>query len=108
MGIFETLMRIDDQVVDWILHATPKTDDDRDLMRRILDLRGDLEDALNRLVAYRLRLSTAALPDEAARLSAISQGMTTTEKQVETAEKVLSIVGEVVAIAAKVVAFVAA
>ena len=105
MSIFQLLLNFDDQLVDWILHASPSNDVEREAMRRVLALRGELEDDLNKLVAFRLKASVAALPDQAARLTSLASAMQATEQTVENAAKVISTAGEVVSIAAKVLAF---
>jgi hypothetical protein len=51
MDMFETLLAIDNALVDWLIHASPKTDEDRDKMKLLFGLHGDLDDALNTLVA---------------------------------------------------------
>ena len=105
MDIFQMLLNFDDMLVDWILHTTPADDAGRGAMRRVLAIRGEIEDDLNELIAFRLKLSASALPAEAARLTALATTMQATERQIESAEKVISTAGEVVTIAAKVLAF---
>jgi hypothetical protein len=107
MDMFSTLLQLDDDVVDWILHVSPTTPGQRDLMRRLLGERNSIEDALSELVAKRLKLSTTYFQEEAARLTALAADMKDTEKRIETAEKVINIVGEALTIAAKVVGFLA-
>lgn len=105
MNIFQMLLDFDDQLVDWILHVTPSTDDERDRMRRVLAIRGEIENDLNELVAYRLKLSAAALPALAARLGTLASDMQEAEYKIENAGKVVSAAGEVATIAAKALAF---
>ncbi len=107
MGIFETLLDLDDDLVEWVLHASPTSTAESAQMKQVLSLRGDVEDALNALVAYRMKLAASGLSPEAARLTALSTAMKQLAKKIDTVQQVLTIAGEVVQIAAKAVAFVA-
>lgn len=106
MGIFETLLDVDDELVDWVLHASPTNAAESAQMKQVLSLRGDVEDALNALVAYRMKLAASGLSPEATRLTALSGAMRQLAKRIDTVQQVLTIAGEVVQIASKAVVFV--
>jgi len=105
MGIYETLIALDDDIVDWILHATPKTDDDKENMRKVLSLRGVLDQTLNQLVDVQLKLAANAMVDEANQLDRISAQMESTQKTIDTVQTVIGIAGTAVEIAGKALAF---
>jgi hypothetical protein len=105
MGMFETLLEVDNQLVDWLIHASPRNDAEREMMRRIFALRGDLDDALNQLVGDRLKLAVADLPAETARLDAVAAELKTVSKTIDGVERVLTIAGTAAEVAAKAVGF---
>src|SRR3954464_2282957 len=107
MALFETLLEVDNQLVDWLIHASPRNDVERDQMKQIFVLRADLDDALDQLVGERLRLSVASLADDSARLAAAAAELKNVARTIEGVEKVLTIAGTAVDVAAKAVAFVA-
>jgi hypothetical protein len=107
MGIFETLLSFDTMLVDWLLHASPTTDTERTDMQRLFALRGDLDDAINDLVAFRLKLAVASLPAETASLNAAAATMTSTAKTIDSLQAVLTATGTAIEIAGKALAFVA-
>lgn len=107
MGMFEDLLRVDSALVDWLIHATPTTDDDRAKMKALFAQRGDLDDALNELVSYRLKLAVANLPAETAKLSAAAAAMESAAKTIDNLQKVVTAVGTALEVAGKLVAFVA-
>jgi hypothetical protein len=106
MRIFETLLSFDAMLVDWLLHASPTTDKERTDMQRLFALRGDLDDAINDLVAFRLKLAVASLPAETASLSAATATMTVTAKTIDSVQTVLTTTGTALEIAGKALAFV--
>ena len=107
MALFETLLEMDDQMVNWLLHASPTNQAERVKMKHVFALRGDLDDLLNELVAQRIKLSIAPLAEETARLNSIAGEMKRVEATIETVDKVLAIAGTAVEICRKLVAAVA-
>ncbi len=105
MGAFESLMSVADQLQEWVIHAAPATDPDRDQMRAVLAQRWALEQKLNELFAYRLKLTVAAVPIETAQLQRLSQTMLGTEKKIEMASQVVTIAGTALALAGKLLTF---
>jgi hypothetical protein len=107
MSMFETLLQLDDAVIDWLMHASPKNDDDRLNMMRVLALRTELEASLNDLIAFRLKLAVANLPAETAQLATATAAMKSVAKTIESVQQVLTAAGTAVEVAAKALAFVA-
>lgn len=103
MGIFEMLLEIDNSLVEWLIHASPRSAEESRSMIEVLALREDLSGALNRLVSVRLKLSVARLSQDAARLAAVSAEMKKVVRTIDSVEQVISIAGTVVEIATKVV-----
>jgi len=101
MGMFDMLLSLDDSIIDWLMHASPKTDDDRTRMLNVLAIRTDLEAKLNQLVAFRLKLAVANLPAETARLTEATATMNSIGKTIDTVQHVLTIAGTAVEVAAK-------
>jgi hypothetical protein len=101
MAIFEALLEIDNALVDFLIAATPSNDRDLEDMKRLFILRGDLNLALNGLVAQRLRLALANLPDDVARLNDAAAAMRQVERRIESIQQVLSIAATAVEVAAK-------
>src|SRR5207245_6858059 len=93
MLIFETLLELDRDIVDWILQVSASTDAQRIALDGVVKFPGRLQDSINQLVAHQLELAAAELTDEASRLTAISQQMKQLERTIESVEKVLTIVG---------------
>jgi hypothetical protein len=107
MTLLDTLMKLDDDLVDWILHATPRTDDERTTMRQILALRGSLSQAISGFVADALERAAQRLPDEVARVNAAAAKMTTVARSIETAQTVVTIAGTAIEVVGKIAAFLA-
>jgi hypothetical protein len=101
MAIFETLLEIDNALVDYLIVASPTNDQEREDMKRLFILRGDLGLALNSLVAQRLRLALANIPDDIARLNEAAAAMRQVAQRIESVQKVLSIAATAVEVAAK-------
>lgn len=101
MAIFETLLEIDNALVDFLIVAAPTNDQEREDMKRLFILRGDLGVALNGLVAQRLRLALANIPDEVARLNDAAAAMRQVTHRIDSVQKVLSIAATAVEVAAK-------
>jgi hypothetical protein len=93
VNIFEQLMKFDDLLAAWLLHATPNTDAERDQMRLVLGLRGQIDHALNRLIAVRLMLAAKDVASVCAELSNATERMEAIEKRIGTAQDIISIVG---------------
>jgi DNA anti-recombination protein RmuC len=108
MGPIDQLLTLDDALLDWLMHASPRTEDDRAQMLKIFAMRTQLDAAINNLVARRLQLAVANLPAQTAQLETAVQSMKQTSKSIDDLQKVLTIVGAVVQVAAQLVALVAA
>jgi hypothetical protein len=102
--LLDSLAVIDNELVEWILHARPSNDDEKKQMRQVLALRTRLEHDLNKLVLDRLRLSATELEKHVSRLNVVSEQICGTAKSISTAKDVLNAAEEVVIIAAQVVA----
>jgi hypothetical protein len=107
MGPIDQLLTLDDDLLDWLMHASPKSDADRVQMLQILAMRTKLDAAINDLVAHRLQLAVANLPAQTAQLEKAVQSMKQTSKTIDDLQQVLTIVGTVVQVAAQLVALVA-
>jgi hypothetical protein len=108
MGPIDQLLTLDDALLDWQMHASPTTEEERALMLRVFAMRTRLDAAINDLVAHRLQLAVANLPAETAQLEKAVQDMKQTSKTIDDVQQVLTIVGTVVQVAATLVATVAA
>lgn len=106
--VIDALLTLDNELVDWLLHASPKTDEDKREMREVLSLRTQLDRHVNRLVADKMKLATLGLGEQAGRLDALSGQIRDTVKTIATVKDVLGAAGEAVNIAAGVVAALAA
>ncbi len=107
MDIFQSLLNIDDSLIDWILRATPSDPNDpseRQAMQEVLASRSDVEKALNTLVAFRLKLAAAALADDTQTLEAVAKSMSNVGRDISTAQTILDLAGQAVSIAAQVIA----
>ena len=106
MEMLDNLLAIDKALVDWLLHASPNTNEDRAKMRSLFAQRGDLDDAINGLVAYRLKLAVANLPADAAKLQDAANSMTAAAKDISDVQKIVTAVGTALEVAGKLTAFV--
>lgn len=102
--LLDSLAAIDNELVEWLLHARPGNDEEKKQMRQVLALRTRLEQDINKLVVDRLRLSTAGLEPQVARLNVVSQQVYATAKSIGSVKDVLNTAEEVVTIAARAVA----
>jgi len=107
MALFETLLQIDSDLTDWMIHASPTTDGQHTAMRRVFALRADLEQHLNTLVAYRLQIAAADFSGEASDLNAAAARIKQVDKTIDTVQEVLSVADTTVSIADKILAVVA-
>jgi hypothetical protein len=111
MDMFDSLLAIDKSLIAWIIQTSPADPNDtsqQQAMERVLAARGDVERALNTLIAYRLKLSAASLTADTATLNAIAHQMSAIDQDIAKAEAVVNLVGQAVQIAAKAIAFLAA
>lgn len=106
MNVLETLRAADDALIDWILDATPETDEDRAAMREVLALRTKLDQAINRLVGVALEQAAAELGDEAKVLSDVTEDLQTVARTIDRVGDVLRWAGIVVDVASKLVSFI--
>ena len=102
--LLDSLMVIDNELVEWILHAHPGSDEEKQQMRQVLALRTRLEHDLNKLVLERLRLAATGLTEQVSRLNVVSEQLCGTGKSISAAKDVLNAAEEVVTIAAQVLA----
>jgi hypothetical protein len=110
MDIFQSLLSIDDSLIDWILTASPSgpdPDQQRQKMQQVLAAKSDVEKALNTLVAYRMKLAASALAGDAATLQTIADGMAAADRSIATVQSILDYAGQAVSIASSVIAKVA-
>jgi hypothetical protein len=105
MGIFDLLLAFDHLLVDWVLRASPITEEQRADMQRVLAFRGDLDESLNELVAYRLKLPLTVLPNDVQRLTDATKTLTDAAKTIDTVQGVLTAVGTAVEVAGNVAAY---
>ena len=97
--VLEDLKSFSRDLAEWLLHASPVTDDDRDLARQLRGLRTRLEQKINEITAARMKLATRSMPAQASRLSVITVEIKGTTKSISTAKDVLHVTGEAVQIA---------
>ncbi len=101
--VLDTLRAADDALVDWLLDATPESDEDRAAMREVLALRTKLDQAINRLVGVALTDAAAALGDEAKALGEVTEDLQNAERTIDRVGDVLRWAGIVVDVASKLV-----
>lgn len=105
--VLDALMVIDDELVEWILLASPRSEQDKEMMKRILALRTQLAQQVNQLVLSRMKLAAAGLEPEIARLNAVTAQVAALSKSIGTVREVLGAADEAVRLAAQVLAIVA-
>lgn len=105
--VLEIIQAIDNELVEWILHAAPSSDDEKEQMKQVLALRTKLNQHANQLVLARMKLSTSGVEHHCVRLGVVTEQIRGTTKSIVTVKEVLGVADEAVTIAAQVVAFVA-
>jgi hypothetical protein len=106
--MFDSLLSIDKSLVAWIIHTSPADADDgqqEQSMQLVLVARGDVEQSLNSLIAYRLRLAAAELAADAKTLQGIATKLDAIDAAIAEVQTVLALAGQAVQIADKAVAF---
>jgi hypothetical protein len=106
MNVLETLRAADEALIDWILDATPETEEDRAAMREVLALRTKLDQAMNRLVGVELESAAEELADEVTALAVVTEDLKTVDRTIERVGDVLRWAGIVVDVAAKLVSWI--
>jgi hypothetical protein len=101
--ILDTLYALDDELVAWIVELSPKTDADRANLKALFARHREIERQINALVARKLELAVAALPDDVARLEEAKEKLETLSKDIAQVEQVLDTAGTVVTVCAKVI-----
>jgi len=96
--LIDAITAIDNELVEWILHARPTNDEEKAEMRQVLLLRTQIDQKLNALVLVRMKLATTHFRAQSKRLGEISKAMQATAKSVGTVKEVLKTVGEVTTI----------
>lgn len=105
--VIDVIMAIDNELVEWILHARPTNDEEKAEMRRVLALRTQIEQQLNALVLSRMKLATQNLKAQSSRLDAITTQLRETGKTVGTVKEVVGAAAEALTVIGQVVAVIA-
>src|SRR5690349_1553107 len=105
--LIDSLTVIDNELVEWILHARPGNDDEKKQMRQVLALRTQLEHSLNKLILDRLRLAPTGLEAQVHRLNSVSEQICDTAKTISTVKDVLNAAEEAATIASQALAYAA-
>jgi hypothetical protein len=108
MALIDTLMQLESSLLDWIIEAHPTSDADKLQMKRVYALRTDLDQTINSLVAYRLKLAVVDLSAETKDLEAAADKIASVDKNISRVQDVLNIAGTAATVAAKVLSVVAA
>lgn len=101
MHPFDTLLQIDTMLTEWLVSAAAITDVQRVDMTRVLALRASLDRQLNALIAFRLQMAVASLPDERTRLADAAAAMKAVTSSIESVQSVISAAGIAVTVAAR-------
>jgi hypothetical protein len=105
--LLDTLKAFECDLAEWLLYASPVTDEDRERVRQVRALRTELDHEINRIVAVRMKLATADLKAHAARLSLVTVQLQATASSLGTPRDILHAAGEVVSIAHDIVVAIA-
>jgi hypothetical protein len=106
--LLDTLIAFKSDLLDWVIHASPTSDAERQQVRQVLELRDRLSQELNALVGLDLHSALGGLPEDVARLESATATMKSVQRNIESAQKVLDAAGTVASVAAKLVTIVAA
>jgi hypothetical protein len=107
MDMFDGLLDIDKTLVSWIIQTSPSDPDDtaqEQAMQQVLASRGDVEKALNALIAYRLQLAAAKFADDTKRMGTIAAQLDKVDVIITEVETVITLAGQAVQIATKTIA----
>lgn len=104
MEALKGLIDADTELVDWLIQASPNTDEERNEMKRVVALRGELDQRINELVLSRLKLAAVDLSDEIRKLNGITTNLRAAKKTIESVKSVTSLAVEVLNVAASIVA----
>ncbi len=102
--ILASLRAYDAALMEWLLHASPTTDDERQEVKQLRELRTQLTQLMNEIVEHRMRLATAPIKAHAARLAPVCAQIKATAKTISTVKDVLHATGEAVSVASTVLA----
>jgi hypothetical protein len=90
MDVIDILTDIDESLVQWTIHATPKPNGDGvNEMKEVVALRTELDQEINAIVLNRLRVSTLQLENEIAQLQKVDDGLKSAAKTVDTVKDVI-------------------
>ena len=100
------LTDIDEELVQWLLHATPGGPHDEAQMKQVMSLRGTLDQLIEQTTLDRLKISAQSVANQVQQLTTINQHLSSLAKTVQTANDVISDATAVVGIATSIVAMV--
>jgi hypothetical protein len=106
MDMFDSLLSIDKSLVSWIIQTSPENPNDtseEQSMQQVLAERGDVEKALNGLIAFRLKLAAAALVNDTQTMNQLADQMSKVDKDIANVQTVVTIASQAVAIAVKTI-----
>ncbi len=107
MDMFDSLLSIDKSLVSWIIQTSPDNPDDtsqEQSMQQVLAERGDVQNALNSLIAFRLKLAAAAFVNDTQTMNQLADQMTKVDKNIANVQTVVTIASQAVTIAVKTIA----
>ena len=107
MDVIDVATDIDEQLVQWIIHATAGNADQVNQMKKVIALRGELDQAINVIVLKRLQVSAIDVSADVKQLTAIDEGLAGAAKNIDTATTIISFAATAVSTASKIVSLVA-
>lgn len=105
---FAALVEFKSELLDWARHASASSDDERQKIQQVLDLRGELSEQLDALVGLDLATALKGLPEEAALLEKATETMNSVQKDIAKVQQVLDTAGTVLSVVAKLATVVVA
>jgi hypothetical protein len=104
LSIVSKLLELDDTVVDYIVDAAPRSDEERAALKRLFALHAELHRRINSLLLRRLKLAAAQLTQQAEALTQLANEARAVERKIESIQHMLDLVGAAVKIVTTVVA----
>jgi hypothetical protein len=107
MDIIDILTDLDESIVNWLIHATPKAPEDEAAMKKLVTIRTELDDDVHTIVLKRLQLAALDLQGDIDKLNELSKRLDAAAKDISSVRDVVSIASTVVGVAASVVTLLA-
>ena len=100
--LLDAFMALDNALLEFLLHCAPATDAERAEVEEVKQLRTRLQQHTSQLVVHRLRIATAGVRVDAARLLVITKQVQATAGAIAKVKEVAEKAGEALGIAGQV------